>query len=176
VHEAVSELLRERDARDVTIAAVAERSGVHQATIYRRWGSVPALIEEVVTELLSVVSPVPDTGSLRGDLERYATKVADDLANPIAAAYLKAFLGGETSAGASPPAFEERTQQLQGMLDRASERGEAAPRVDELFDVLLVPMYFHLLARRKAPTHEYAVRLVERLLALPRAKSVVDHA
>ena len=168
VHDAVSELLRERDARDVSVAAVAERAGVHQATIYRRWGSVPALVEEVVGERLSATSPMPDTGSLRGDLERYATKAADDLRDPMAAAYLKgALVGGERADGASPPlAFASRVRELQEMLDRAAARGEPAISAAELVEVVLVPMYFRVLAANEPPTRKYALELVERLLAI----------
>jgi hypothetical protein len=44
---------------------------------------VPALLGDVVTEQLSRASAVPDTGSLPGDLERYAVQAARDAAGPL---------------------------------------------------------------------------------------------
>ncbi|MEV1246343.1 TetR family transcriptional regulator [Nonomuraea sp. NPDC050022] len=44
VHEAVLDLLRKEDWDSLSLARVAERSGVHQATLYRRWGTLGALI------------------------------------------------------------------------------------------------------------------------------------
>ena len=178
VHSAVTDLLREHDPRDIGVAAVAERSGVHQATIYRRWGSVPALVEEVVTEQLSRTSPLPDTGSLRGDLERYAANVADDLAHPLAAAYLRAsLLGGEHADGPTPPpAYLRRLQQVQATLDRAAARGEPALSVQEVVEVILVPLYFHLLTRHAAPSRSYALTLADRLLTLAAARQMTDPA
>lgn len=37
----------ERDAAQLTIPAVAERAGVNPTTIYRRWGTLQALLAEV---------------------------------------------------------------------------------------------------------------------------------
>ena len=46
VHRAVVELVREGMA-DLTLPAVADRAGVSPSTLYRRWGSVPALLDDV---------------------------------------------------------------------------------------------------------------------------------
>src|SRR5947207_8237455 len=77
VHRAVIDLLRDRTAGELSIPLVAERSGVHQATIYRRWGSIPVLLNDVAAAGPARTSPLPDTGTLRGDLDGYATGVAD---------------------------------------------------------------------------------------------------
>src|SRR5262245_48062783 len=90
VHQAVIELLEEFAADDVTIPLIAERSGVHQATIYRRWGTVPVLLQDVVEPGPARTSPLPDTGSLRGDLELYAAGVAASLSGPFGVLMLRA--------------------------------------------------------------------------------------
>ena len=76
VHEAVLALLRDRSWEELSIPAVADRSGVHQATIYRRWRSMPVLLDDVVAEHVTRSFALPDTGSLRGDLLAYAEGVA----------------------------------------------------------------------------------------------------
>lgn len=170
VHRAVTELLAEKALEDVTVPAVAERSGVHQATIYRRWGTMTTLVDDVVTEVLSRGSPVPDTGSLRDDLTAFAVKAAADLASPMGAVYLRAVALGAGSAeharDGDHSGFLTRLRQLRSMLDRAAAREEAVPTVQDLLDVVLAPMYFRLLMFEQPPDEQQARALVERLLAL----------
>ena len=167
VHEAVLVLLRERSWEDLGIAAVAERSGVHQATIYRRWRSMPALLDDVVAEHLMRSAPLPDTGSLRGDLEAYAEGVTHGLTGPFRLLILRAAMVDLRTGGAPglAGALTERSRQLQAMLDRARARGEAAPALDDLIEIVLAPLYFDaLFGRPGGPAR--APRLVERLLAV----------
>src|SRR5664279_5180156 len=78
VHRAVEELLVEEVGDALTIPAVAARAGVHATTLYRRWGSIGELLADVATSRFSGEIVVPDAGSLRGDLERWAADVATD--------------------------------------------------------------------------------------------------
>ncbi|BFO18256.1 hypothetical protein SHKM778_46440 [Streptomyces sp. KM77-8] len=82
VHRAVRELLADEADELLTIPVVAARAGVHATTVYRRWGSVGELLADVATSRFSDDIVVPDTGSLRGDLERYASDLAKDLNDP----------------------------------------------------------------------------------------------
>lgn len=167
VHRAVVELLHEHHGDDLTIALVAERSGVHQATIYRRWGSVSGLLTDVVAAGPAQTSPLPDTGSLRGDLQRYAVQVAESLSGPTGVLLLRAAVSNlrpQPNRGPAPM-LAERLPQLEEMLDRARQRGEAAPTVDELLELVVAPLYFHALFATPA-TPDHAHRLVERLLTV----------
>src|SRR5678816_872365 len=60
-------LVREVGYDDVTVEAIADRAGVGKATIYRRWPSKEAIVTEAIGRIVSVI-PIPDTGTLRGDL------------------------------------------------------------------------------------------------------------
>jgi AcrR family transcriptional regulator len=167
VHDALLELLAERPWEEITVPVVAERSGVHQATIYRRWGTMSGLLNDVVITRLGTVATVPDTGSLREDLVRYATMVAagfEDDAVPLIlrAAVLEIRPGRPRQPS---PAFRERERQLQAMLDRAEARGEPAPALQELFELVAAPLYFHALFGTPVPAGE-AARLVDRLLEI----------
>src|ERR1700712_4957355 len=82
VHRAVEELLAEGPADALTMPVIAARAGVHPTTVYRRWGSLGDLLGEVATSRFSGDIVVPDTGTLRGDLERWASAVAVDLTDP----------------------------------------------------------------------------------------------
>ena len=167
VHTAVTGLVAEQPWGELNIPLVAQRSGVHQATIYRRWRSMPALLDDVVAEHLMRSAPLPDTGSLRGDLEAYAEGVTHGLTGPFRVLILRAAMVDLRTGGAPglAGALTERSRQLQAMLDRARARGEAAPALDDLIEIVLAPLYFDaLFGRPGGPAR--APRLVERLLAV----------
>ena len=165
VHDALLDLLGERPWEDITVALVAERSGVHQATIYRRWGTMSQLLNDLVMSRLVTAGPVPDTGTLREDLLAYATMVAASLQEERVPLILRATVLeiGPGKVRQASPAFLERERQLQVMLDRAEARGEQVPTVAELLEVVVAPLYFHALFTTPVPAKE-AGRFVDRLL------------
>ena len=167
VHAAVLEILADHRWGALTVAMVAERSGVHQATIYRRWESLGGLLNDVVAERVTRTAPIPDTGTLRGDLEAYAAQVAEHLAGSLGTLILRAsFVDVGTGAPPQmPPALLERERPLRAMLERAAARGENPPTHRELIDVVLAPMYFHTIFGAPLDA-EQAQELVERLLSL----------
>ncbi|HXT92366.1 MAG TPA: helix-turn-helix domain-containing protein, partial [Trebonia sp.] len=67
-HRAVLELLVERPWSEVTLPQVAERAGIHHATVYRRWGTLQSLVVDAVITRFYTDPPIRDTGSLRSDL------------------------------------------------------------------------------------------------------------
>jgi len=168
VHKATRELLVEQPPENVTFPAIAQRSGVHLTTIYRRWRTMSGLLDDVVVEMLQRASPVPDTGSLRGDLTAYALEAARVLSTPAGTVYVRAGAGSiaarETEL--SRPALQVRGQALQGMLDRAKERGEPSPTLNDLLEVVLAPMYSRVLLTADPPDEAMARRVVDRLLKL----------
>lgn len=166
VHEAVIGLLQETDWDSLNIAQVAERSGVHQATIYRRWGTLTGLVDDVVTERLVRSSPVPDTGTLRGDLEAYAVQAAEDIAGPLGTVFLRGALVGARSAE-DQIYLLERGVRLGEMLDRAAARGEDPPTLLELMEVVLAPIYFHAIFFNAPMGPDQARALVDRLVRAP---------
>ncbi|MGV9853296.1 TetR-like C-terminal domain-containing protein [Streptomyces sp. NPDC003442] len=163
VHRAVRELLTDEADEPLTIPVVAARAGVHATTVYRRWGSVGDLLADVATSRFSDGIVVPDTGSLRGDLERYASDLAKDLNDPDTLPLVRATIGtaGEQGAGACTG---ERQQQLQAMLDRERARGNWAPTVERATEALLAPLYYRAVFTDQAPTAEWARTLVSHLL------------
>lgn len=169
VHDAVVELLGEVQWEEVNIPLVAERSGVHPATLYRRWGSVSALADDVVATRLAEAAPIPDTGSLRGDLEELAVRFAEAIAGPLSQVLLRA-------AALSPPTEEApvtlrtRADQLQQMLDRAAARGEETPTLVELLEGITAPLYFHALMFGRPADADHALELVHRLLTFVEAR------
>jgi AcrR family transcriptional regulator len=148
VHRAVEELLAEGPSEALTIPLVAARAGVHPTTLYRRWGSLSELTADVASSRFSGDIVVPDTGTLRGDLERWATDVAKDLEDPDVLAVVRAAVGAAGTEGGSL-CVADRHAQLTAMLERERSRRSgrsadesAVPDVERAADALLGPLYY----------------------------------
>lgn len=161
VHAAVTALQSEQPLAEITMARIAERSGVHLGTLYRRWGSVDGVLLDVVSERLSARSPVPDTGDYANDLREYARQAAEDLAGSEGALLLRTLVSVRLGDGGSlPPALSRRFDELQLMLDRAAARGETVPTSEDVFELVIAPLCASLLFGTDPPPVE---RLVERV-------------
>jgi AcrR family transcriptional regulator len=153
VLDATLALLREQgDA--FTIPQVAVRAGVHDATIYRRWGSRDALIVDAIRSHLGEAVPIPDTGSLSGDLTAFLERSVAFLSSPLGAQLVRATVGAESPAKGNPRAayWPLRLKEIGVIVERAVSRGELPPsRLGDATltaEMLLAPLYFRLLVSR----------------------------
>ena len=169
VHQAVTGLISERGYGNFAVADVASRAGVADTTIYRRWGNLEALLVDVAITRLTATSPIPDVGSLEGDLRCYAANVARDVTGPEGLAVLRLAVALSTAGQAGEQARDqfmaERSRQLRQMLDRAQCRGERPPEVLEVVDHILAPIYVRVLLGTGPLSPDYVDALVSRLLA-----------
>lgn len=167
VHRAVTELINERGYGNFTVGEVATRAGVADSSIYRRWGNLETLLTDVALNRLNARSPMPDTGSLAGDLRTYAAQVAHEITGPDGLLLVRLAVAlssnGQQGLQARDDLRDERTRQLQSMLDRARERGEHAPDAFGVLDHILAPMYIRVLFGMEL-TPDYVDGLVDRLL------------
>jgi AcrR family transcriptional regulator len=168
VHQAVTDLIGERGYGNFTVGDIAARAGVADSSIYRRWGNLETLLTDVALTRLNARSPMPDTGSLAGDLRTYAASVAREITGPDGLALLRLVVAlsnnGRQGLRARDDLLAERTRQLQSMLDRARERGEHAPDAFDVLDHVLAPMYVRVLLGTGPLTPDYVDSLVDRLL------------
>jgi len=137
---AAVELLAERGLAAMSIEEVAARAGVGKTTIYRRWPSKGLLALDAFVASFRELQPLPDTGTLRGDLLAALhawvravtqTPMGSMLTGLIAEAQHDAELRGAWR----DRVLEPLRSQHRIMLDRAIARGEIAPGVDR--DVVL---------------------------------------
>jgi AcrR family transcriptional regulator len=167
VFEATAALLAERGHQAVSMTDIAERAGVAVTSLYRRYGDVRALLMEVAVERLTRERPLPDTGSLRGDLRSWARAIAAGMASPESSSFFRTVIATTPPAGSDGSqrnaALKRRGEQLSLMLERARRRGEKAPDVAEVLDHVLAPLYLRALFGRPT-TRAVADRLVERLI------------
>ncbi|MFD9701713.1 TetR/AcrR family transcriptional regulator [Lentzea sp. NPDC059081] len=168
VHQAVTDLVAERGYGGFTVSEVAARAGVADTSIYRRWGNVEALTIDVALHWLTTESPVPDTGTLAGDLRAYAGKVVQDVTGPNGLAVLRLVVAlsaaGSSGEQAKETFLAERSRQMRVMLDRARDRGEPSLEVADVLDHVLAPIYVRVLFGAEPFPSGYADALVDRLL------------
>lgn len=170
VHKAVADLIAERGYGGCTVKDIAARAGVADTSIYRRWGDLNALLIDVALARLTDESPLPDTGTLHGDLTAYATQVARDITGPAGPA-IPRLMAALSEAGPTARAsfVEARSHQLATLITRAEKRGEPAITTADILDHVLAPMYTRVLFGVNGVNEEFAEALVERLLGM-RAK------
>ena len=154
----------------ITIPVVAQRAGVNPTSLYRRWGDIDALLEEVAVAVLTREDErLPDTGDLAGDLRTWARAIAADIARPHRTRYLRALCSARDGL-VDCPCWTSRREQAALMLARARERGEAAaPGEEQLLDHVIAPLYHHVVFG--LPVDEaYADRLVADVMGLAAAR------
>lgn len=161
MHRAVEELLVERSSQTLTIPLIAARAGVHPTTIYRRWESLADLLTAVASSRLSR-DDMTDTGTLRGDLETWATTVAADLADPGRLSHVRAAICAADSDSARAA---YRRAQLEAMIERARSRDVRVPSVEQAVDLVLGPLYYRAIFTDRPVTTDWALQLVDALLA-----------
>jgi AcrR family transcriptional regulator len=167
VFKAAASLLTEREPGSLTVTEIAERAGVAATSLYRRWGDVEILLLEVAVDQLNQEHPLPDTGSLDGDLRAWARRIATGLRNKRSSSLFKVIVAsaarGSIRDSARVRVMDLRVKQIKAMLNRAHERGEQAPQVSEVLDHLLAPLYFRALFGAPADS-KFAAGLVDYLL------------
>lgn len=168
--EAAATLIAMRDPATISMTDIAAAAGVAATSLYRRWGDVRTLLMEAAVDQLTREQPLPNTGTLAGDLKLWGRRVAASLKSPQGSAFFRVYVGtapDPTQDGAGrAQAIGRRLDQIGEMLDRARTRGEAAPAILDVTDHLLAPLYMRALFGAPAEP-AFADRLVERLLAQP---------
>lgn len=171
IHDAVLtstfELIAEKGVDDVTIADVAERSGVHETSIYRRWGTPQALHLETCLRFVGDAIPTPDTGTLRSDLIAMMLSAVAVHTSPQGLVILALNrLSNARSQQARKKSWQARFKQLLPMFERAVARGEFPDDVDPipLLESLIAPLHFRLLVSAEKLEDWPVVEMVDRLL------------
>jgi AcrR family transcriptional regulator len=119
-------------ADDLSIRDVAQRAGVHETSIYRRWGTRADLILDAVLSEIQAAVPPPDTGSLRGDLLALLGSIAAFITTPTGQVLLHLAVKDDLpeDQGVRERFWAERFTTGQQLLRRAEARGELRPGLD----------------------------------------------
>ncbi|SCF35568.1 TetR/AcrR family transcriptional regulator [Micromonospora mirobrigensis] len=174
IHAAVLALLAEEGYVGLTVEGVARRSGINKTTLYRWWPSKPPLVAATFRHAIARDLPVPDTGTLRGDLVALVRSKAAFFADGPGrlAADVLAHTGADTElARLADELLGEHCAHVAEVTGRARARGELTGPVDDelLADLLLGPVWLRAVVTRRPLSGADADTLVDTLLAgLPR--------
>jgi AcrR family transcriptional regulator len=168
---ATAELLAERGLADMSIEEVAARAGVGKATIYRRWSSKGLLALDAFVASFREQQPLPDTGTLRGDLlatlRAWVRAVTRTPAGPMLTGLIaEAQHDKELHAAWRDRVLEPLRVQRRVMLDRAIARGEIPSPVDRevVLDMLFGAAEHRLLLGHLPLTDAFIREMVDMIL------------
>ncbi|MFE4799750.1 TetR/AcrR family transcriptional regulator C-terminal ligand-binding domain-containing protein [Streptomyces sp. NPDC056708] len=159
----------------LTVEYVAEHSGVHKTTLYRRWGNLEGLVVDALDLAGEDSWTPPDTGSLEGDLRALAHTTADAFTDPAAAAAPTAFIAAafqsQRAAEALSTFYSERFARCEVIVARAVARNELDRHTDAgaLVRAVASPLFFRLFITREPIGETLADRAADAALAAARA-------
>jgi AcrR family transcriptional regulator len=179
VLRATGDLMVESGLGGLDIGAVAGRAGVGRSTVYRRWGSAPALVADLLVEMADESVPRAHTGSLRGDLSANARLVRRTLSDPRQGRLFKAVIAAATydarTAEALDRFYTRRVQAWAGCVTDAIDRGEVPADTDAAAVIRQVsaPLYYQFLTSREPLSARDAERAVDAAIAAATAGALI---
>jgi AcrR family transcriptional regulator len=158
---AVEELIAEKGRERVTIPMVAERAGVNPTSVYRRWGDLQTMINDIATYRLDPARPIPELGTLKADLAQWAREIVEHYRNPTNAALLR---GGAASAGETESDCTRNRRAEAGMM--VERYGNSSPITpDDVLNHLVAPIIYRVIFLPWTLDETTADTLVEGLFA-----------
>jgi AcrR family transcriptional regulator len=161
-------LLRGFDA--MTVDEVAATAGVGKATVYRRWSKKEDLAVAAMERLYSDEMPVPDTGTLRGDLAEVYRGQLSFAQSPAGADYMRTLvresMRDDRMAALYRTAHEQAERNAREIFHRAAQRGEIEREtpVDLVVSLLSGLVVLSTVMGRDAPSSLEVDRLVDLVL------------
>jgi len=156
----------------LNIEAIAAKAGVSKQTIYRWWSSAAFIVlEALIADMPSQEGLVPDTGSIRGDLQELVRPPVRALSQRRGAVY-KALIA---EAQADPRFAEAFRAQLmsahreivRAVVARAQLRGEVPFEVDGdlAADLVYGPILYRLLNGHATLDETFAFDLIDAVVS-----------
>jgi AcrR family transcriptional regulator len=168
---ATTQLLEERGFVDLTMEEVAVRASVSKATIYRRWPTKGTLIFDAFSHDFLDRQPLPDTGSLRGDLLAALRSWIRVVKGTVTGRTLVGLIAEVQRDPELAEVWSDRfvlpvRAQHRLMIQRAIERGEISSSVDAdvTLDLLFGPAYHRLLQSHAILSDRFATSVVDTII------------
>lgn len=163
----------------MSVERIAERSGIHKTTIYRRWGSADRVALEALLERGSEGIPIPDTGDVRLDLIALGRSIAESISEPIGRSVSAAAIGASDSSSirAIADAFwSERFEQAGSIVTKAIDRDQlpAATPPDRIIEGVAAPVWFRVMVSRLPVTDLWLSEVVDSIVGAARMPRKVD--
>ena len=169
--QATEELLEERGFVDLTMEEVAVRAQVSKATIYRRWPPKGTLVFDAFGAQFLARQPLPDTGSLRGDLLASLRAWIRVVKGTVTGRTLVGLIAEVQRDPELAEVWSERfVRQVRAqhrlMIERAVERGEIPSDTDAdvTLDLLFGSAYHRLLQSHLTLSDRFAQSVVDTIV------------
>ncbi|MFE3183411.1 TetR/AcrR family transcriptional regulator C-terminal ligand-binding domain-containing protein [Streptomyces violascens] len=181
VRDAVLTGLAEHGYPGLTVEYVAEHSGVHKTTLYRRWGDLEGMLVDALDLAGDDGWTPPDTGTLEGDLRALAHEVTEAFSDPASAAAPTAFIASsfqsQRAADALHVFYAERFGRCEGVVRRAAQRGELPVDTDAgaVVRAVSAPLFMRLFITREPIDARIADQSAAAALAAARAGAFRAH-
>jgi AcrR family transcriptional regulator len=167
---AAAHLILTRGFDNMTVDEVAATAKAGKATVYRRWAGKEDLAFAALQQLYSNELPVPDTGSVRGDLRASFAQSLEFSGSETGQAYLRMTVSEslrDRRVGALyTAAFEGQEAAARTMFERGIDRGElrADFPMDIAVDWFAGLMVLYAVIDRPVPSPERADELIDFLV------------
>lgn len=159
----------------LSVEAIAARAGVNKTTVYRRWADLDDLLVDALTGWSVQAVPVPDTGSIEGDLLALGRDLAgllnDGVGRQVAAMVLTAGLRSGRLGEATRRYFDHQAARAAPVVDRAIDRHELPAECDaaQLLSTFRAPLFYRLVTTGDAIDDELIRRAAAVALLAARA-------
>ncbi len=166
VLSAAYEVVAQDGYNGLTVEAVAERSGVHKTTIYRRWGSVESVLFDAVMARAEEAIPLDRTADCRTDLITMAHSVATNLSDPVAQAVAAAILSRRADRQLrelSERFWESRIGAAAQIVIDGQDAGEFDVAIDPriAIEMIIGPIWFRSMVLRAPVDDAFVESLVD---------------
>ena len=166
VLDATSALLSEVGYDELSVEAVASRAGVHKTTVYRRWPTKPELIADAAQMQAAEAVPIPDTGTLHGDLQTLAREVVANIGSDGSARRARTLVAAACSgelADVLHSFWSDRLDASAAIIERAVDRGELSATINPtlIIEAVVGPLWLRLLLTGEPLDEEFADAIAE---------------
>jgi AcrR family transcriptional regulator len=158
VLDAALDLVAERGIEATSMDAVAARSGVSKATIYKHWRDKDALLLEMLADAIGIHDrPKFDSGNLRADLTAVLAyrKEENAVIRGRIMPHLIAYSARNTEFGAAwrNMVMDPPRRELRHLLKQGIASGDLSPdlNIEVSLALLLGPMMYWFIFLRRAP-------------------------
>ena len=171
VLQAAAELLTDVGYDKMSVEDVATRAGVHKTTVYRRWPTKAALTADATALHSADAVPIPDTGTVVGDLKLLVREVVANIGTEGGARRSRSIAAAAATSDELATAmhgfWENRLALSAEVVERAIKRGELPESTDAnlIIETVIGPLWIRLLLTGEPITEELADQVVELVTA-----------
>lgn len=169
---AMLELLDERGYGGITIDEIAVRAQVGKQTIYRWWRTKAEIALEISKELGVHEVPIPNSGKLKNDLDRYIVGIVEALSESRQLPILRGLMAEVQLDPKFQITFQKRfidtfDAGIRTILEHAIQRGDIGKKTDVslISDMALGTIWHRLLLGKTNVDTQFAKNLSQMIQA-----------